>query len=107
MERGNFALSIYIHTFFPFLNSLAYACISFLFNLIFFTHLKVEQLLLNFNKPWYIEKIEPKVFWLNQYSCIEASIATNLVVAQAWQCRSVGFVTTWLLYLIIGVSFVN
>ena len=27
-------LSVYIHTFFPFLNSLAYACISFLFLLI-------------------------------------------------------------------------
>ena len=30
-----------------------------------------------------------------------------LPIAQAWRYRSVGFVNTWLLYLIIGVSFVN
>ena len=30
-----------------------------------------------------------------------------LSIAQAWQYRSVGFVNTWLLYLIIGVSFAS
>ena len=30
-----------------------------------------------------------------------------LAVAQAWQCRSMGFVTSWVLYLIIWVTFVN
>ena len=45
-----------------------------------------------------------QIGWINTIAWKLLLLAT----AKAWMCRSVGFVTaTWLLYLIIGVSFVN
>ena len=45
-----------------------------------------------------------QIGWINTIAWKLLLLAT----AKAWMCRSVGFFTaTWLLYLIIGVSFVN